>query len=283
MYPFIIYNKLGDLSVILSFFSTNSSTSLLLGVSLPYIQGGTMNSDTISNHLCLALDNDSLTDSRELIYQTCESIGVYKIGMQAFYSVGPPVLEIIRQQNAQIFLDLKLCDIPNTVAKAACALTRMGVDFLSIHTMGGKEMMQYAKDAILDESEKLSITPPLLIGVTVLTSLDDYHLNEELGITRGVEDQVLHLAELAVNAGLDGIVASPREARRIRAEQGESLYLVTPGVRLPGDAVHDQKRTTPPKKALDDGSNLLVIGRPITTAINPKEAAALFYDALKSN
>lgn len=188
---------------------------------------------------------------------------VYKVGLELFVAAGPEILRVLKQRGARLFLDLKLHDIPNTVAGAVRAAKSWQVDYLTIHLSGGRAMLEAAEEAA---SGELS-----LLGVSVLTSMDEAALNET-GVQRKVEDQVLALAGLGVEAGLRGVVCSPHEAPLLRQVFGPNLCLVTPGVRPAGSETGDQKRVTTPKQALANGANLLVIGRPITAAPDPQEA-----------
>lgn len=232
-----------------------------------------------SNRLCLALDIDTMDQAWELIQATSPYIGVYKIGMQAFYTFNTELFQPVRDVDGTIFLDLKLIDIPNTVAAAARVLTRLKISYLTLHTLGGYDMMAATKRAVVDEANKLGIDPPRLLGVTVLTSLDQPSL-QQIGISDSVENQVLKLAKLAQSAGLDGIVASANEAEAIRTVLGKEFQIVTPGIRLASDDSNDQKRTTTPEAALEKGASMLVIGRSITQAKYPKVIAAQYYQSV---
>jgi len=188
---------------------------------------------------------------------------IYKLGLQLFIANGPQVIRGLKQRGARVFLDLKLHDIPNTVAGAVRSANFWDVDYLTIHLGGGRRMIEAACNAA---ASKL-----LLLGVSVLTSLDEEALHE-MGVERKMEDQVLALAGMGIEAGIRGVVCSPVEAPLMRQVFGPNLFLATPGVRPTGSDANDQVRVTTPQQALANGSSLLVIGRPITAAPDPRAA-----------
>ena len=191
-----------------------------------------------------------------------------KVGKELFAVAGPSFVKQLIDQGFDVFLDLKYHDIPNTVAKAVQAAARMGVWMVNVHALGGRKMMEAAKKAIEASENK-----PLLIAVTVLTSMEQADL-EELGLPGSPRDNVLRLANLAKSSGLDGVVCSAQEASDLKAELGSGFCLVTPGIRPAGSAVNDQKRIMTPADAVQAGSSYLVIGRPITQADNPSQVLA---------
>jgi orotidine-5'-phosphate decarboxylase len=191
-----------------------------------------------------------------------------KIGKELFTREGPALVRFLTEQGYDIFLDLKYHDIPNTVARACEAAAALGVWMINVHTSGGSRMMRAAAEALAQVEGRR----PLLIGVTVLTSMDRADL-DEIGLSADPEQQVLRLAKLAQASGLDGVVCSPREAALLRAELGTDFLLITPGVRPSGASRDDQSRVATPVDAVRDGADYLVIGRPITRA--PEPAAAL--------
>jgi orotidine-5'-phosphate decarboxylase len=196
---------------------------------------------------------------------------VFKIGLRLFTSEGPSLLKAVAQQGKRVFLDLKLHDIPHTVSGAAAVAVRFGVAMMTLHTSGGREMMLRAAEAASQEAAKTGGIRPLLLGVTVLTSLKDAEL-AEIGMPAHAAGQVLKLARLAKEAGLDGIVCSPQELKMVRAELGRDFLVVTPGIRPAWAAANDQKRIKTPAEALNEGADYLVIGRPIIAAPSPGEA-----------
>lgn len=223
--------------------------------------------------LMVALDVDTAGEAEILAAQLKEHVGVFKIGMQLYNSEGPEILRRFNRLGAKIFLDLKLHDIPNTVGKASAVLTGHGVFMFNVHAAGGFEMMKKAADLAREKAAALGIERPLLIAVTVLTSINQETLNAEVGIAGSVENQVVHWAELAQKAGLDGVVASPQEIKAIRQACGDDFLIVTPGVRPAWADVNDQKRIMTPGEAIGAGASYLVVGRPITGAGDPVEAA----------
>ena len=223
--------------------------------------------------ICVALDVDSLEQASQIAKEIKDYVGIFKIGSQLYSSEGHEVVKAIKKIKGKIFLDLKYHDIPNTVANAARIITRMGISMFNIHTSGGYEMMVRTVEAVYDESERLKINKPIILGVTVLTSINDLILKNDLKINLSVPDYVLNLAKLAKRAGLDGVVASPKETTLIRKVLGEKFIILTPGIRpLWATASNDQKRVTTPAEAIENGSDYIVIGRPIIKADNPLEA-----------
>lgn len=219
--------------------------------------------------LIVALDFHTLDDVQKLVGELGDSVNFYKVGMELFYSVGPGVVEWLKSRDKKIFLDLKLHDIPNTVAGGLCSLMNLGADILNVHASGGFTMMKTAADALHAEAARRGIQCPKLIAITVLTSIGDA---EWFGAKK-ISEQVVEFATLAKNAGLDGVVASPQEARLIRDACGENFLIVTPGVRPAGANIDDQSRIATPAAALKSGATHLVIGRPIRAAQNPRLAA----------
>ena len=191
-----------------------------------------------------------------------------KIGMELFYAEGPEIVREIKKRGHKIFLDLKLCDIPNTVEKAMSVLSRLDVDMCNLHASGTIDMMKAAIKGLTREDG----TRPLLIAVTQLTSTSEERMKEELLINHPIDEVVMHYAENTKIAGLDGVVCSPLEARKVKERCGESFLTVTPGVRFADGDVGDQVRVTTPAKAREIGSDYIVVGRPITKAENPVEA-----------
>ncbi len=228
-------------------------------------------------YIALALDNVSEKQTLlELVSSTKEYIGIYKIGLEQFIRFGPEIVQLVKNEGIKLFLDLKLHDIPNTVAKAVTSASELGIDFLTIHTSGGLTMMQAAVKAARNTEN-----PPKLIGVTVLTSIDLDTLNNELRIGGSVTDQVSHLAKLAVQAELDGIVCSAADLPPIKSSLPDGFEIITPGIRPAGSDVGDQKRVATPKQAVESGSTVLVIGRAITAAQDPVKAAREIVESIE--
>jgi len=221
----------------------------------------------------LALDVDDFKSAENLVGLLKDYIGVFKIGNQLFTSEGTKIINMINKAKARVFLDLKFHDIPNTVKGAAESATKLGVYMFNVHASGGYEMMKAAADAAMETSIKLGIKKPLVLGVTVLTSINQEILEKEIGVNRNVKEHVVHLAKLAKSAGLDGVVASPQEIREIRNACGNDFIILTPGIRPAGEELNDQKRIMTPKQALKQGADFIVIGRPIRNAKYPIKAA----------
>ena len=222
----------------------------------------------------VALDTVSLEEAKNLASLLKGKVGGVKLGKEFFTAHGPQGVKVISREGLPIFLDLKFHDIPNTVEAAVKASMSLNLSMLNVHVSGGLEMMRAAKRAAIEETKRLKITCPLILGVTVLTSLDNKDL-EEVGVGNEPSQQVELLTKLALEAGLDGVVCSPAEVRSIRKLAGNKFVLVTPGVRPDWAVKGDQKRVTGPREAIKAGASFLVIGRPITSADDPLEALRL--------
>jgi len=231
------------------------------------------------NPIIAALDVPAAEPALKLARDIAPVVGAFKIGSELFTSAGPDIVKKIRATGAAVFLDLKFHDIPNTVAKAVAAATRLDVQMLTIHTSGGLEMMRAAEASAQQTANLASLTAPLVLGVTVLTSSDRRTL-VEIGCEANVGTQVERLANLAVKAGLRGLVCSPLEIADLRRILPAHIQLVTPGIRTGAEKADDQKRTLTPREAMDAGANWLVIGRPIYAAENPRAAAEKILSSL---
>lgn len=224
------------------------------------------------NPIILALDVPEIESARSLIKELAPVVGAFKVGKELFVAAGPELVREIRATGASVFLDLKFHDIPNTVAKAVASAVRLDVQMLTIHTSGGHEMMEAAEEAAQKTALQTGREAPLVLGVTVLTSMDNENL-AEIGVEPNVGHQVERLAALAARSGLRGLVCSPLEIAALRQIIPPEMQLVTPGIRPGGGGGDDQKRTLSPKEAMDAGASWLVIGRPIYQAANPRKAA----------
>lgn len=210
--------------------------------------------------IIVALDTNTLKEVERLLDILSPHVGIFKVGMELFYSCGPKAIDLIKKYDKEVFLDLKFHDIPNTVRNAAKVATRLGAFMFNVHASGGSDMMEAAIEGAVEESDKMGIGRPRILGVTVLTSME------------ATEKEVVSLAKSAKKIGLDGVVASPKEAASIRKEIGKNFLIVTPGVRPKGSEKEDQKRVATPREAISAGADYIVIGRPITKAKDPVRA-----------
>ncbi|MGA9771346.1 MAG: orotidine-5'-phosphate decarboxylase [Blastocatellia bacterium] len=239
------------------------------------------NQISAKDRLIVALDVADRASALTLVEQLSGLVGMFKIGSQLFTAEGPDLVREIVRGGEKVFLDLKFHDIPNTVAGAVESAARLGVSILNVHTLGGSEMMRAAAHAVGDRG-LLWITRPAVLGVTVLTSMDKTDL-ADVGIGSDLRAEVVRLATLAQDSGLDGIVASPQEIRLIReCITAERFIILTPGIRPAWSAKGDQKRIATPADAIRDGADFLVIGRAITDSDNPRAAAERILEEISS-
>ena len=222
----------------------------------------------MKDRIIVALDVNTLKEEERLLDVLSPHIRIFKIGIELFYSCGVKAVELVKKYDKEVFLDLKFHDIPNTVYAASKVAAKLGVFMFNVHASGGIDMMRKAVEGAEEESEKLGIARPNILGVTVLTSMDSEAL-KKTGLDKSPEEQVLNLARLAKEAGLDGVVASPEEIISIRKNIGKDFLIVTPGVRPEGSEALDQKRAAVPKEAFARGADYIVIGRPVTKAKDP--------------
>jgi len=234
-----------------------------------------------NERIILALDVPGYDEAIEVVRTFKDHTDIFKIGSELFTSTGPRIVEDINAMGKKVFLDLKFHDIPNTVSKSALAVAKLGVFMFNVHTSGGFEMMKQASDTLAKYSIENNVPRPKLIGVTILTSIDKKTLRDDIGVGADMPDQVRHLASLAKEAGLDGVVASPEDAADLRARFGRDFLIVTPGIRPSWSAMDDQKRASTPKAALKNGASYLVIGRAITSAPDPLDALKKIEDEIK--
>ncbi len=219
------------------------------------------------DRLIVALDVPGAAQARQVVQTLGEAISTYKIGKQLFTAEGPGIVRDLVSSGRKVFLDLKFHDIPNTVAAAVSSAAELGVSMLTVHASGGSKMLKAAVEAAQQSAAK-----PMVLAVTVLTSLSDSDL-QEIGVSGNVLSQVLRLGALARAAACGGLVASAREAKELRRELGEGFEIITPGVRPAGAAVGDQARVLTPAEAIQAGATRLVVGRPIIEAADPADAA----------
>ena len=226
------------------------------------------------DRLIVALDVPSAAHARQVLQTLGEAVTTYKIGKQLFTAEGPGIVRDLVSSGRKVFLDIKFHDIPNTVGAAVRSAAELGVSMLTVHASGGSKMLRAAVEAA-----NASTAKPMILAVTVLTSLSDSDL-QEIGVSGNVLSQVLRLGALARSAGCGGLVASAHEARELRRELGEGFEIVTPGVRPAGSAVGDQARVLTPAEAIRAGATRLVIGRPVVEARNPREAVAQIIEEI---
>lgn len=229
--------------------------------------------DTGQNKLIVALDVDTAERALALFEELRNIAGMFKIGSQLFTAAGPDIVRAIVAKGGKVFLDLKFHDIPNTVAAAGIEATRLGVSIFNVHASGGLEMMKRTADAVSKTAVREGIERPKVIAVTLLTSMDDAAL-EQISIDTSAKQLVIRFARAAADSGLDGVVASPQEIELIRAAVPQQNFLiVTPGIRSVTDSADDQRRTMTAAEAVRAGADHLVVGRPITVAVDRVEAA----------
>lgn len=221
-------------------------------------------------HLMIALDFNE-KEKLDSFLKEIEGLNVWvKVGVEGIYAFGLSLIEELKLKGFNVFADVKLHDIPRTVSAASKIIVKFGVDMLNVHCSGGKEMMKSVIESVTEESERLNIKRPIILGVTILTSLAAEDLGM-LGIRGTVRESVLRLASLGKEAGLDGIISSAQEIKVVREYFGKDFVILTPGIRPAGEDLHDQKRVTTPYEAVKQGADFLVVGRPITRSSSPRE------------
>lgn len=218
--------------------------------------------------IAIALDVSSRQDALRLVKDLNDLAGMFKVGSQLYMAAGPAVVREIIEAGGKVFLDLKFHDIPNTVTQAALEAAQLGVSMMTIHASGGRAMMDAAAIAM---REKFGDPKPLIVAVTVLTSLDKPGLSE-LGVDGAIDDHVVRLALLADDCGIDGVVCSPHEIRLVRNVVSPKFKIVVPGIRLPNQALNDQQRTATPREAISAGADYIVVGRAVTGERDPRAA-----------
>lgn len=235
----------------------------------------------IKEKIVLALDVDTLEQAKSLIMELKDYVGVFKVGLQLYTQNGNEIIDFMTEQGLEFFLDVKLLDIPNTVAKASQNIVKRGASFFNIHTLGGAEMMKQCVESAKSTAKELGQKEPLILGVTVLTSISDDVLNKELEIPQKANDFVLKLAKLAKDSGLDGVVASTWEAKKIKEICGNNFKVLCPGIRPEWSLKNDQQRAATPKIAIEQGADYIVIGRAVTAAEDKTKAMQMIYDEIK--
>ncbi len=222
--------------------------------------------------IVLALDVDDDREALGLVAELKDAVGMFKVGHQLFTAYGPDIVRRITGMGGRVFLDLKYHDIPNTVAKASAEAVKLGVAIFNVHALGGLEMMKAAVEAAKEAATASRIPLPIMLAVTILTSMDSRSLSRELKITRSLPRQVAHLARMAQRAGMHGVVASPQEIQMLRRTVGGPFIILTPGVRPSWAGKDDQKRVMTPGEAVQSGADYIVVGRPVLKAQDRKAA-----------
>ena len=235
-----------------------------------------------NDRIILALDVDDLEEAEKLVIELKDYVGFFKVGLQLFTSYGFSAIKMIKDNGGQVYCDLKFHDIPNTVSHACSNLIKHNINFFNIHLQGGSKMVIQTVKTAKDVSRKLNIEPPTILGVSLLSSFGQRTLTEELCVDKPIEDYIMSLAKIAKDGGLNGIVASASEAKRIRQELGEDFIILCPATRPTWAAVNDQVRVDTPTDAIKAGVDYLVIGRPITDAQDKVAAVKLIIDEINS-
>ena len=241
-----------------------------------------MNREDIKQKLVLALDVEDIEEAKNLVDKLSPYIGTFKIGLQLFCGYGLEIVNYIKEKNSNFFLDVKLHDIPNTVEKASYNVIKNGATFFNIHATGGAEMMRAARKGADEAALKYNRRKPIILAVTVLTSISEEILNNELSNNKSVQDFVLQLAKNAKKAGIDGVVASAKELKIIKKELGDDFIVLTPGIRPKWSLGDDQKRIATPSSAIKDGADYIVLGRAVTKAENKIEAIEKIYKEIEN-
>ncbi len=235
----------------------------------------------IKEKIVLALDVDSVEAGKELITELKDYVGVFKVGLQFYTGCGTELFDFMKEHNLEYFFDMKLMDIPNTVKKASENIIRNGASFYNVHALGGYEMMKASADTARSVAKELNRKEPTILAVTVLTSISDEILNNQLKIDKTANSYALELAKLAKDSGLSGVVASVWEAKKIKEVCGADFKVLCPGIRPEWAAKNEQKRLATPKRAIEEGADYLVIGRAVTAAENRVAAMQKIYDEIE--
>jgi orotidine-5'-phosphate decarboxylase len=234
------------------------------------------------DRLILALDVPTLDEARKLAELLGEHVGMLKFGLELYARHGVELFTVLEQYGRPLFFDCKFMDIPNTVARASRQLVGRNIEIFNVHATGGGAMMKATRDAVHEEARAKKVSPPKIIAVTILTSLSDAALKDELGWNVPVDETVERLAKLTKECGLDGVVASAKESKRIRKACGDQFLIITPGVRPEWASPDDQARAVTPAEAIAGGADYIVVGRPITQQKDPVDAARRIVDEVAS-
>lgn len=255
---------------------------MALAISMNFVAEHGKENIMVKEKLIVALDFATETEAIKMVDQLDDAVSYYKVGMQLYNSVGPTIIQELTTRDKKVFLDLKLHDIPNTVAQAGAVLTNLGVSMFNVHVSGGTVMMRETVKKVTEEAERQGIDKPKVIGVTILTSMNQQQFEEDLGYSVTIEEKVAQWSVQAKAAGLDGVVASAEELPIIRKHCGHEFLVVTPGIRPIWAVANDQQRIVTPKDAMDRGASHIVVGRPICASQNPKEAALKILAEMES-
>ena len=221
--------------------------------------------------IILAIDGFDIFEAKVFL-ERCPNIKWVKVGLELFTKEGPSVIKILKDLNKKVFLDLKFHDIPNTMSAACYEVSKWGVDIISVHSSAGSKALSVSKNASLEGAKSASVVPPYVVGVTVLTSFSNEEFQTDLDRKNSIEENVVRLAKLSFDAGLDGCVCSPWEAKKLRSIYTNNFELITPGIRTNTQSKNDQNRIMTPYEAINNGASKLVIGRSITQAKDPNKA-----------
>lgn len=236
--------------------------------------------ESVKEKIVLALDVDTIDEAKKLIVELKDYVGVFKVGLQLYTKCGNDIIKFMNEKNIKYFLDVKLHDIPNTVKEASKNIIESGASFFNVHTLGGYKMMNKAVNAANEayfKKTNQNKVKPIVLGVTILTSINDDVLNNEFQILNKSENLVITLAKLAKEAGLTGVVASPLEVKKIKEVCGKEFKVLCPGIRPSFAATNDQKRISTPKEAIKNGADYIVLGRAVTKEENKIEVIEKIY------
>lgn len=234
------------------------------------------------DRIILALDVDNLDEAEKLVVELRDYVGYFKVGLQLFTSFGLSAIKMIRDNGGKVYCDLKFHDIPNTVSHACSNLIKHNINFFNIHLQGGSKMVAKVVKTAKETAKSLGVDSPTILGVSLLSSFGQRTLTEELCVEKNIEDYIMQLTKIAKDNGLNGIVAGASESKRIRQEFGEDFIILCPATRPTWAAVNDQVRVDTPTEAIKAGVDYLVIGRPITDAVDKVAAAKLIIDEINS-
>lgn len=238
--------------------------------------------NTVNERIILALDVDDLDEAEKLVVELKDYVGYFKVGLQLFTSYGFSAIKMIKDHGGKVYCDLKFHDIPNTVSHACSNLIKHNINFFNIHLQGGSKMATQVVKTAKETAKSLEIDPPTILGVSLLSSLGQRTLGEELCVEKNVEEYIIKLAKIAKDSGLDGVVAGASESKRLRKEFGEDFIILCPATRPTWAAINDQVRVDTPTEAISAGVDYLVIGRPITDAPDKIAAVNLIIDEINS-